>query len=47
MQHNPTKPAATTVDRYSYVKELSSAIEEALTFSTPKRRPIGIQHEMA
>jgi hypothetical protein len=44
MQHNPTKPAATAVDKYWYVKELSSAIQEDLTISTPKRRPIGIQH---
>jgi hypothetical protein len=29
------------------VEELSSAIQDALTISTPKRRPICIQHEIA
>jgi hypothetical protein len=45
MQHSSTKPAATAVDKYSYVKGLSRAIQEALTISTPKRRPIGIRQE--
>jgi len=42
MQHNLTKPAATGVDKYSYIKEMPSAIQEALTISNPKSRPIGI-----